>query len=50
MDEVSFRIIGGTITQSEYENLDDDKKPERLSEDGVPNANLYRTKCIKNLL
>ena len=38
MDEVSFRIAGGgTITQSEYENLDDDKKPElTLSEDGVP--------------
>lgn len=38
MDEVSFRISGGgTITQSEYENLDDDKKPElTLSEDGVP--------------
>ena len=38
MDEVSFRIAGGgTITQSEYEKLDDDKKPElTLSEDGVP--------------
>ena len=38
MDEVSFRIAGGgTITQSEYDNLDDDKKPKlTLSEDGVP--------------